>query len=405
MFKHQSSTKDIPKDNGEKKFILKEFDSHLLTAAHFGFTPIQTPEITKEDIAKQKTIKDPLADHPRTKLSWPFNHDVIEKIAILRTYTDWKWDSLPQPVLVAYKKPLSGSEHKKSNNETMIGLEILGLSNSTAEAILIRTTLSILEDAGYKNLTIHVNSIGDKESISDFERMIGNYIRKNMNVMTADLRKAIKKDIFEIVRSPELKADKVPGETPRSLSFLSEPSRLHFKEVVEFIESFDIPYTITPTLIGSPTFCSHTLFEIRTDDGQLLANGYRYSRLAKKIGYKREIPAIGATIFFKHKEKPPIVKNIPKMKFYLVQLGFGAKIKTLKALELLRKSKIFVAHSLAKDKLQSQLTSAENMKTPYMLLIGQKEATEESIVVRDADTRVQESIPLCDLVDYLKKLK
>lgn len=406
MFKHQAQTKQPAKEKSEKSFALKEFDSHLLTAAYFGFTPIQSPEITKEDIAKQKTIKDPLADHPRTKLEWPFNHDVIEKAAILRTYVDWKWDALPPPVLVAFKKPLPGSEHKKSSTETTLGLEILGLTNSSAEAILIRTALSILDDEGFKDLTIHINSLGDKESVSDFERMIGTYVRKNVNNMTADLRKAIKKDIFEIVRSPELKADKVPGETPKSLSFLSENSRNHFKEVIEYIESFDIPFVITPTLIGSPTFCSHTLFEIRTDEGKtLLANGYRYSRLAKKIGFKREIPAIGATISFKKKEKSVVVKGVPKMKFYLVQLGFGAKMKTLKALEILRKSKIFVAHSLAKDKLQSQLTSAENMKTPYMLLIGQKEASEECVVVRDADTRVQESIPLCDLVAYLKKLK
>ncbi len=407
MFNHGAQTKQPAKERSERDFALKEFDTHLLTAAYFGFTPIKSPEITKEDIAKQKTIKDPLADHPRSKLEWPFNHDVIEKAAILRTYVDWKWESLPPPILVAFKKPLSGSDHKKNPHDTILGLEILGLTNSSAEAILIRTALSILEDEGCKNLSIYLNSLGDKESISDFERIIGTYVRKNVNNMTADLRKAIKKDIFEIVRSPDMKGDKIPGETPKSMSFLSEDSRLHFKEVVEYIESFDIPFSITPTLIGSPTFCSHTLFEIRGgDDGKtLLANGYRYSRLAKKIGFKREIPAIGATIAFKKKDKCAMVKGTPRIKFYLVQLGFGAKMKTLKALEILRQAKIFVAHSLAKDKLQSQLTSAENMKTPYMLLIGQKEASEECVVVRDADTRVQESVPLCDLVEYLKKLK
>jgi histidyl-tRNA synthetase len=395
-----------PKKNLDKSFALKEFDAPLLTAAYFGFTPIETPRIEKEDIAKQKTIKDPLADHPTTKAHFPFVFDVIEKAAILRTYVDWKWESLPPPILVAFKKPLPGGEHKKGSDYTL-GLEILGLTNSSAEAILIRTALSILTDEGFENLSITLNSLGDKESVSDFEKMIGSFVRKNMNNLSADMRKAVKKDIFEIVRSEETKNEKLPGETPKSMSFLSESSRTHFKEVIEYVESFDIPYSINPKLIGSPTFCSHTMFEIRGGEhgDKILAQGYRYSRLSKKIGFKKEIAAIGATISFKKKEKGILTKGIPKMKFYMIQLSFTAKIKTLKALECLRKAHVFVAHSLAKDKLQSQLTSAENMKLPYMLLIGQKEAMEESVVVRDADTRVQESVNLKDLVQYLKKLK
>lgn len=404
--KEKTQKKLGSKKTAEKNSPLREFDDPLLTAAYFGFTPIETPRIEKEDIAKQKTIKDPLADHPTTKENFPFVFDVIEKAAILRTYVDWKWESLPPPVLVAFKKPLLGGEHRKGADYTM-GLEILGLTNSSAEALLIRTALSILTDEGFENLSINLNSLGDKESVSDFEKMIGTFVRKNMNNFSNEMRKAVKKDIFEIVRSEETKNEKLPGETPKSLSFLSESSRNHFKEVIEYIESFDIPYSINPKLIGSPTFCSHTVFEIRGgEDGEkILAQGYRYSRLAKKIGFRKEIAAIGATISFKKKEKRILTKGIPKIKFYMIQLSFTAKIKTLKALECLRKAHIFVAHSLAKDKLQSQLTSAENMKLPYMLLIGQKEAIEECVVVRDADTRVQESVELKNLVQHLKKLK
>ena len=252
-----------PREKTEKSFALKEFDTPLLTAAYFGFTPIETPRIEKEDIAKQKTIKDPLADHPRAKENFPFNFDVIEKAAILRTYVDCKWETFPPPVLVAFKKPLHGSEQKKASGDYALGLEILGLTNSSAEAILIRTALSILSDEGFDNLSVTLNSLGDKESVSDFERMISSYVRKNINAMSADMRKAVKKDIFEIVRSEETKNEKLPGETPKSMSFLSESSRNHFKEVIEYIESFDVPYSINPKLIGSPTFCSHTLFEIK----------------------------------------------------------------------------------------------------------------------------------------------
>ena len=389
MFHHAKPEAPIRKEKIERSYALKEFEKDLLIASYFGFTPVKTPEIIKDDVSKQRLVKDPLDEFGHNKENEPFVFDTLEKTALLRTFYDWKWDTLPSPVLIAYKKPLTGSEHKKSGNTT-IGLDIFGQSNSCAEAILIRTALSILEDEGWGNLSITLNSLGDKESVADFERVIGGYVRKNINVMTADMRKAVKKDIFEIIRLDDPKSEKLQSETPKSMSFLSESSRIHFKEVLEYVESFGLPYSINPKLIGSPTFCSHTVFEIRGGEKQeiLLAQGYRYSRLSKKIGFKKELPAIGMTISFKKKEKKSMAKGVPKPKFYLVQLSFGAKMKSLQAIELLRKAKVFVAHSLARDKFQSQMTSAENMRVPYMLIIGQKEAIENCVAVRDMNTRV-----------------
>ncbi|TAK58047.1 histidine--tRNA ligase, partial [Patescibacteria group bacterium] len=47
---------------------------------------------------------------------------------------------------------------------------------------------------------------------------------------------------------------------------------------------------------------------------------------------------------------------------------------------------------------------AERLETPYMILIGKKEAMEESAIVRDMSTRSQETVPLSELAQYVKKL-
>ncbi len=386
----------------------KEFDKDLVLASYFGFIPVKTPHITKEDESGLRLIKDPYHELGYTLKKFPFGADLLEKIAILRTYNEWNLTNEPQPVLLAYRKPLSGSAHKKSIDYSL-GLEILGLSGSSAEAILIRTILSILREEGFENLSVHINSLGDKDSVGDYERMIGGYVRKNIQNMSPETRKNVKRDIFEVVRCKEVGQEKVCEDAPRSLSFLSENSRIHFKEVLEFVESFDIPYTIAPALIASPGFCSHTIFEIGKEnekgEREILASGFWYSRLTKKLGFKKELPAIGATLSFKKKNKGPIAKSLPRPKFYLIQLGFQAKMKALQVVDILREAKVSVAHSLAKDKLQSQLGSAENMKVPYVMILGQKEAIENSVVIRDMSTRVQETILIKDLANYTKKLK
>lgn len=399
----QEQVPEAPKQG--RPFILKEFDKDFLTTAYFGFSPIKTPEITKEDLQKQKQLRDPLLETNHLKEHHPFTFDLTEKSALFRTYLEWKWDTMPSPIMVAYKKPLVSGEGKKGN--TMIGLEIMGLFQSSAEALLIRTAISILEDEGYKDLVVVLNSLGDRESLADYERALATYIRKNAHTMDASLKKEIKKDPFFLVRTTEEKYQKFRDEVPKSMSFLSEPSRTHFKEVIEYIESFGIPYSLNPYLIGSPTLCSHTIFEIRSGDNPetVLTHGYWYGKLSKKIGFKREVPSMGATLSFKKKEKIKIVKGLPRPKLCLIQLGLSAKMKALETIEILRKAKIFLNHSLAKDKMQSQISTAENMKIPHILLIGQKEALEQSVVIRDVNTRAQESVLIKDLIGHLKKLK
>ena len=187
------------------------------------------------------------------------------------------------------------------------------------------------------------------------------------------------------------------------MSFLSDASRQHLKEILEYVESFDVPYMIDPSLIGCPEFSSHVVFEIR-NESRTLAFGYRYSRLAKRVGLKKELLAVSATIAFP-KTSARRARNFTKPRFYLVQLGFGAKMHSLRTLETLRKARIAVVHSLMKDRMQSQIGTAENSKIPYILIIGQKEAIEGSVVVRDVNTRVQETVPLENLASYIKKLK
>jgi histidyl-tRNA synthetase len=63
-----------------------------------------------------------------------------------------------------------------------------------------------------------------------------------------------------------------------------------------------------------------------------------------------------------------------------------------------------VHQALSKDKLAGQLSVAERIETPYMILIGKKEAMEQSAIVRDMSTRSQETVPLSKLAQHVKKL-
>jgi histidyl-tRNA synthetase len=401
------------KSESKKSYLEHITDKTGEIAVHYGFTVIKPPQINNDDLQKLKQFKD-----------CDYYEDALEKIALTRWYMEERMDLEAQPLAIHFKKPFPGHPNKKKVGTETYGFEIMGSSKSTSEALLLKCALAVLEEYGYTDLFVDINSIGDRESISRFERELNSYFRKYAHTIPAKIRQEFKKNHHLMLSDTRAETLDFRKEIPQPVGSLSENSRMHLKEVLECVETFETAYKIKSSVLSNRLYASNTIFEIRKpkdpskntdkstpavdeEDGELLAYGYRYNHLAKKIGGKREIPTVGVTIFVKkHPEmsKGVMIKNIKKPKFYLVQLGPVAKLKALCIVEMLRKQKIPVYHSITKDKITGQLSGAEYMKTTHVLIMGQKEAIENTVIVRNVSNREQETVSLNELGDFLKKV-
>ena len=61
--------------------------------------------------------------------------------------------------------------------------------------------------------------------------------------------------------------------------------------------------------------------------------------------------------------------------------------------------------ALSRDKLSSQLISAEKSGAEFIIILGQREALDSTIIVRDVSTRSQKTIKMEHLIETLKKIK
>ncbi|MSR73311.1 hypothetical protein EXS61_01755 [Candidatus Parcubacteria bacterium] len=397
----------------DSAYALRELDKIAEIASFFGFLPIKTPKIIKEDIFKASVFRN--GDLKNLRDEDYIIPEPEEKIAILRTYIEHNMQALPHPLMLYYKKPLARLSEKKKSHLYQCGLDIIGTGNSVAEALVIKTLLAILSEQKFDGMIVEINTSGDKDSIARFEREMSSYVRKNIANFPADLKPLFKKDVLELLRCTDERCKELRERAPKPMSFLSEQDIQHFKEVLEYLETLKIPYKINENLIGDKTYCSQTIFEIRGNVGVtkeqeniLLASGCRHNYFTKKIGFKKDIPIMSATVCFK---KVPdsvykiTIEKIKRPKFYFIQLGFRARLKSLSIIDNLRKAHIPVYHSLTKDKFENQLNTAKNLKLSHLIIVGQKEALEDTVVIRHMDTRAQDTINLDDLSHYLQKLK
>ncbi len=373
--------------------LIKEYNEASSIARFYGFQHILSPEIKKTDLDSTKLYNP--AFHPE------------EISALLRMYFEEKGIALPQPLLLWLDRPLKGGRSKKRPNRLESKVITMGSSKTITDCLSLRTCISVLNSLGFKDLEIRLNSVGDKESASEFERKMNAFVKKSFNSFPPDLRQALKKDIFTLIREvgPEWKTFQT--ECPKSIDFLSESSRNHFKEVLEFLEIMNFNYSIDFTLVGDPHLCSETIFSLASEKNpkEILATGIRINKLSKKLGHKKDISMVVFDI--NAKLKKPLRKVRQKSEtpdFYLIQFGPEAKLKSLLVIEELRKAGKTVEHSVAKDKLGSQIGIAENSGAKYIILLGQKEALDNSVVLRNNSNRAQEIIPIPELASRLKKL-
>ena len=87
----------------------------------------------------------------------------------------------------------------------------------------------------------------------------------------------------------------------------------------------------------------------------------------------------------------------------IIQLGELAKKKALKIFDEMVAGGINVKEALHKDSIKSQLRLAGNLEVKFAVIMGQKEALDKTVLVRDMESGIQEIVSLEKVVPELKK--
>ena len=133
----------------------------------------------------------------------------------------------------------------------------------------------------------------------------------------------------------------------------------------------------------------------------------RYNGLAKRAGMKRDIQGVGISLLIKNKTaglRKPLAKSKQPLASFM-QLSPESKLMSLTIIEVLRLAKIPLFLSLAKDRLGAQVSNIERHHTPYVIVMGKREAMEKTVIVRKMDTHAQDVIPLADLPKHMKRIE
>lgn len=372
------------------------------TAHHFGFERIDA--LKKNPDCKACTTR---IDHNASAADRKTDalHGMLT--SGICSYFENKFNGIEGPLL------FYTTDNVPRSGETAISLHIINVEKSIAEAILIQTIRGMLEEMGLQRNTVRINSLGDQESTARYIRELTNYLRKRIDDIPAPARELMKEHVFVALMHLIEKDHELAQRSPNPLEYLSDQSRKHFREIIEYLDMSNTSYEIDPKLLGHHQCYSDAIFafdlldedDAALEEQPLYIRGGRYDTFVSRFS-KVPTPAAGAVVVLRNKKAPSRAPRLRKStpSVFVVQLGFGPKVRSLLLIDQLRQAKIPVYQNIVSDSLSDQLRRAEAKNVRFAVILGQKEFVENNVILRDLHAQSQENVSTEQIVSHLKRM-
>lgn len=334
---------------------------------------------------------------------------------IVRAYLENGLNNLSQPLKLFYFGPVFRYEQPQAGRARQFwqfGLETIGDKEAVLDAQIIQLCLKILKSAGLKKVNVQINSLGCAHCRPGFRRALLDYYRRRKNKVCPDCQRRLKENPLRLLDCKEEKCQPVKFQAPSSVEYLCDECKTHFKNVLEFLDELEIPYFLDKNLVRGLDYYTKTIFEFLLEgedkeDAWALGGGGRYDNLIQNLGGK-STPAVGVSlgidrVVLAMKKEGVKVNPGYNPKVFLVQLGDRGKKKSLKLFEDLHEAGITAAESFSRDSIKAQLKIADRLGVKFALILGQQEALDGTIIVRDMAAGSQEIVPQDKIVEEIKK--
>ncbi|MFH1393104.1 MAG: histidine--tRNA ligase [Patescibacteria group bacterium] len=405
---------------GVQKYWDKFYKVAKEISLYYGFETLETPILEFADLFKKGIgFNTDVVEHEMYTLKTKGGDFLALRpeltASVVRSYIENGFANQPQPVKFFHHGQVFRHESAQAGRYRQFhqaDFDIIGEGDPVVDAQVIQVVYAVLSELGLKGLCIHINSIGDKTCWGKYRDELKMYYRNKINRLCKNCKKRFKENPLRLLDCKEEECVALKASAPNSIDYLDKSCHDHFKLVLEFLDELNIPYVLDPYLVRGLDYYTRTVFEIVPEDGAgsqvALASGGRYDYLISQLGGK-PAPAVGGSIGIERainemrRQDVKVSAVKPKVRIFLAQIGDLAKKKCLGLFEEFRKNNIYVSESLGRDSIKAQLRVADRLGADLALIIGQKEALDETVILREMQSGTQEVIPLGKIIDAVKK--
>lgn len=294
-------------------------------------------------------------------------------------------------------------------SDYQFGFEIFGGFNHLTEAQVIGSVWEFLLSLGLKEVALEINHIGTEDCQEVYSQTLHDFLSSKKYQLCDSCNEHLAGRVLNVLRCDNLDCQAVVSEAPAILDFLDEDSRRHFTNILEALDELGIPYQLNPLYAG-PDGHSRTNLVIKyklKNESLVLGEGGYHENLIQNLcgknyccfGFSGSLSRLKAIL---EANKTAVAKE-QKSDVFLVPLGELAAKRSLRLFKDLSGEKISVYDHFGQGGVKNQLKAAESFRAPIALIMGQKEAMDEMVILRDVKSGMQEIISYDKIVQEVKK--
>lgn len=289
-----------------------------------------------------------------------------------------------------YERPQAG----RLREFHQVGVECFGSSNPATDVETIAMAYQLFTELGIKDVTLHLNSLGNTESRLVYRQALIDYLTPLRDSLSKDSQRRLDENPLRVLDSKE-KEDKVAVENaPSILDYLDEDSQTHFDAVRSMLEVLNIPYVIDTNMVRGLDYYNHTIFEFITkvDKSELtICAGGRYDGLVEYFDGPTT-PGFGFGLGLERLllilEKQGIELPLePSLDVYLAVLGDKANSKALELVQAIRHQGFSAERDYLERKIKAQFKSADYFKAKTIITLGESEIEAGQVTLKNNKTR------------------
>jgi histidyl-tRNA synthetase len=329
----------------------------------------------------------------------------------VRAFIEHHREADPLPQKYFYIGPMFRHERPQAGRLRQFhqfGVEYLGTQDPKADVDVIALLWRFLSDLHLPDLTLEINSLGTSTDRVAYLPVLVAFLQSRVDQLCENCRRRIETNPLRVLDC------KVPGcraateDAPHLTSYLSPEAKDHFDQVLSTLSALEIPFRLNPRLVRGLDYYCLTAFEITSSHlgaQNAVGAGGRYDGLVQLLG-GQPTPAVGFAAGLERIAMMLPSERVSTVRPSIYVASFGAEGSPvgLRLLDALRQVGLSAMSDYRATTLKAHLRQADRAGCRFAVLLGDDEARTGSAIVRDMQSKAQETIPLTDLPRYFAAL-